>query len=304
MIRRKSTPKTSCYTPTSQVESRTRGAAKLTKLPGYGAWRRFAPCRWTLEDQDALDARLQKFKRQVMKVTSDTYHDDGQSIMNLLRALHSLRESGRLVEAREHATGLRFDVVASVRVDTIFTREVPAPVFAFASKSPVAKIFVPHFGCSINGDLVLNDRFALGQRQEMLYTYLNRIEHSHVPREQEGDAARRRSVGNTHLPERGLGQAHPPSRGSSSFAYEGSRAWRVHLAQASSCSRTAYVPGAEETDQCDQACMLAQPRCEAGPRLPLSGRQHYAARFFDRAVTAGATTRRRWIAFSSAATTP
>ena len=50
-----------------------------------------------------------------MKVTSDTYHDDGQSIMNLLRALHSLRESGRLVEAREHATGLRFDVVASVR---------------------------------------------------------------------------------------------------------------------------------------------------------------------------------------------
>ena len=55
-------------------------------------------------------------------------------------------ESGRLVEAREHATGLRFDVVASVRVDTIFTREVPAPVFAFASKSPVAKIFVPHLG--------------------------------------------------------------------------------------------------------------------------------------------------------------
>ena len=31
-----------------------------------------------------------------MKVTSDTYHDDGQSIMNLLRALHSLpsMESG------------------------------------------------------------------------------------------------------------------------------------------------------------------------------------------------------------------
>ena len=50
-----------------------RSGEALQKLPGYGAWRRFAPCRWTLEDQDALDARLQKFKRQVMKVTSDTY---------------------------------------------------------------------------------------------------------------------------------------------------------------------------------------------------------------------------------------
>ena len=134
-----------------------RGAAKLYKncrATGLGEGSRPADGLWKIRQ---LDARLQKFKRQVMKVTSDTYHDDGQSIMNLLRALHSLRESGRLVEAREHATGLTFDVVASVRVDTIFTREVPAPVFAFASKSPVAKIFVPHFGCSINGDLVLND---------------------------------------------------------------------------------------------------------------------------------------------------
>ena len=85
------------------------------------------------------------------------------------------------MEAREHATGLRFDVVASVRVDTIFTREVPAPVFAFASKMRSSPSAWPRSSCptmvlSINGDLVLNDRFALGQRQEMLYTYLNRIE--------------------------------------------------------------------------------------------------------------------------------
>ena len=36
----------------------------------------------------------------------------------------------------------------------------------------------------------------------------------------------------------------------------------------------------EETDQCDQACMLAQPRCEAGRGCRQRG-QHYAARFFD-----------------------
>ena len=38
-----------------------------------------------MEIKAALDARLQKFKRQVMKVTS-AYHDDGQSIMNLFGA--------------------------------------------------------------------------------------------------------------------------------------------------------------------------------------------------------------------------
>ena len=67
---------------------------------------------------------------------------------------------------------VEFDVVASVRC-TIFTREVPAPVFAFASKV-VAKIFVPHFGCSINGDLVLNVDLPWASARRYL-TYLNRI---------------------------------------------------------------------------------------------------------------------------------
>ena len=43
----------------------------------------------------------QKFKRQVMKVTSDTYHDDGQSIMNLLQALRF----GNQVFGRQDAYG-------------------------------------------------------------------------------------------------------------------------------------------------------------------------------------------------------
>ena len=255
-----------------------RSGEALQKLPGYGAWRRFAPCRWTLEDQDALDARLQKFKRQVMKVTSDTYHDDGQSIMNLLRALHSLRESGRLVEAREHATGLRFDVVASVRVDTIFTREVPAPVFAFAKKSPVAKIFVPHFGCSINGDLVLNDRFALGQRQEMLYVYLNRIETLITYHVNKSETRHVGISGERHLLN-AVSDKHIPVARLFEFCLRrvraGGRIWYKLFV-----SQDGHTCPLEETDQCDQACMLAQPRCEAGRGCRQRG-QHYAARFFD-----------------------
>ena len=255
-----------------------RTAESLQKLPGYGAWRRFAPCRWTLEDQDALDARLQKFKRRVMESTSDTYHDDGQSIMNLLRALHSLRESGRLVASREHATGLKFHVIASVRVDTILTREVPASVFAYAKHSTVAKIFVPHFGCSINGDLVLNDRFAIGQRQEMLHVYLNRIEtltNYHV------NSSETRHVGvsgERHLLN-AVADKHVPVARLFEFCLRrvraGGRIWYKLFV-----SQDGHTCPLEETDFCDQACMLAQPRCEAGRGCRQRG-QHYAARFFD-----------------------
>ena len=142
-------------------------------LPGYGDWTRFRPCKWTLEDQDALDRKLEPLrKRVVARTVGDTYHDGGASLMNLLRALHSLRETAKLVEARELETGRQFHAIASVRVDTIFTRELPASVFAHVRKSRVARLFIPHFGCSINGDLVMNDRFAVGQRRPMLESYL------------------------------------------------------------------------------------------------------------------------------------
>lgn len=114
-------------------------------LPGSGDWARFAPCRYSLEDQDALDLRLERLKRRIVENALDTYSDGGESVKNLLRALYSLKQSAHLVEARELALGRPYHVVVSCRVDTIFTREVPGWTYEYVRRSPVAKLFIPHF---------------------------------------------------------------------------------------------------------------------------------------------------------------
>ena len=124
-------------------------------LPGYVDWARFAPCRYTLEDQDVLDIKLARLRRRVVEHGKDFYGDNGDSIKNLLRALYSLKQSAHLVEARELELQRRYHTVVSVRVDTIFTREVPGAIYEYVRRSPVAKLFIPHFGCSINGDLLI-----------------------------------------------------------------------------------------------------------------------------------------------------
>ena len=110
--------------------------------------------------------------------------------MNLLRALYSLRASGGLIRGHEVATGRTYDVVVSARVDTIFTREVPGATYAYVHRSPVAKLFVPHFGCSVNTELLLNDRFAVGEREAMVHVYLPRIDTLRKHKKEHEDATR------------------------------------------------------------------------------------------------------------------
>ncbi|KAH8050758.1 hypothetical protein JL722_11090 [Aureococcus anophagefferens] len=84
--------------------------------------------------------------------------------------------SPRTSSRRELELQRRYHTVVSVRVDTIFTREVPGAIYEYVRRSPVAKLFIPHFGCSINGDLLMNDRFAMGQRDAMVDAYLTRVD--------------------------------------------------------------------------------------------------------------------------------
>jgi hypothetical protein len=67
---------------------------------------------------------------------------------------------------------LKYDVVAAVRLDTMFTRAVPGDVY---SNLGDVGVFVPHFGCSITGNTLMNDRFAMGSRAGMLEAYMPRI---------------------------------------------------------------------------------------------------------------------------------
>ncbi|KAH8098352.1 hypothetical protein JL720_1294 [Aureococcus anophagefferens] len=100
----------------------------------------------TNEDhEDVLDIKLARLRRRVVEHGKDFYGDNGDSIKNLLRALYSLKQSAHLVEARELELQRRYHTVVSVRVDTIFTREVPGAIYEYVRRSPVAKLFIPHF---------------------------------------------------------------------------------------------------------------------------------------------------------------
>lgn len=251
---------------------------RAQELPGAGDWARFAPCRYALEDQDALDMRLERLKRWIVGHTLDSYSDGGESVMNLLRALYSLKQSALLVEARERALGRAYHVVVSVRVDTIFTRELPGWTYEYVRRSPVAKIFVPHFGCSINGDMLVNDRFAVGDREAMLDIYLSRIDtvgnYSGAT-----DGSRHAGLtGERHLLNTIRSHGVPMAR-----MYEfclrrvraGGRIW-IKLFT----SLDGSVCPLETVDYCGRECMARQPRCAAGIGCRQRG-IHTRVRFFD-----------------------
>ena len=286
------------------VDHITNSRSKETEqaLPGPLEWTRFAPCRYSLEDQDVLDIKLTRLKRSLSRERKrDMYHDQGASLHNLLRALHSLKESARLVEAREQALGFRYHVVASVRVDTIFTRDVPGDVYHYARRSPVAKLFVPHFGCSIQQDLLLNDRFAVGAREAMLEVYLTRID-TIANFTSTDDRLKSGLSGERHLFNTVKARGVPTAR-MHDFCLRrvraGGQIWvKVFTSNDKrTCplelidQRERGVPSSRPiaaraprervaVRRCDDACMAKQPSCAVGAGCQQRG-VHIAARLFD-----------------------
>ena len=247
-------------------------------LPGYVDWARFAPCRYTLEDQDVLDIKLARLRRRVVEHGKDFYGDNGDSIKNLLRALYSLKQSAHLVEARELELQRRYHTVVSVRVDTIFTREVPGAIYEYVRRSPVAKLFIPHFGCSINGDLLMNDRFAMGQRDAMVDAYLTRVD---TIANYSGATDGSRHGGLTG--ERHLLNTLQIHNVAVARMYEfclrrvraGGRIW-LKLFQPLDDHQCPL----ELVDHCGQECMRDQPRCDVGVGCYQRG-VHRQSRLFD-----------------------
>ena len=247
-------------------------------LPGYVDWARFAPCRYTLEDQDVLDIKLTRLRRKVVERSNDFYKDDGASIKNLLRALYSLKQSAHLVEARELELGRKYHTVASVRVDTIFTRGVPGLLYEYARRSPVARLFIPHFGCSINGDLLMNDRFALGQRDAMVNAYPTRID-TIANYSGATDGSRHRGLtGERHLLNT-LAQHDIPTARMYEFCLRRVRAGGKIWLKLFLPLDDKQCP-LELVDHCDRECMQAQPQCDVGVGCYQRG-VHRQARLFD-----------------------
>ncbi|KAK7253552.1 hypothetical protein SO694_000011132 [Aureococcus anophagefferens] len=247
-------------------------------LPAPLAWTRLAPCRYALEDQNVLDVKLGRLRHSLSRERKrDLYKDHGASLQNLFRALHSLKETARLIEARELALDLRYDVVASVRVDTIFTRSVPGDVYAYVKKSPVAKLFVPHFGCSIQHDLLLNDRFAVGAREAMLHVYLPRID-TVANFTSADDRGKSGLSGERHLFNAVKARGVPTAR-MHEFCLRRVRAGGQIWVKVFTPRDDRTCP-LEALDVCDDGCMERQPACAAGRGCHQRG-VHIAARLFD-----------------------
>lgn len=254
-------------------------------------WIGYAPCRYTLEDQDVTDIKLGRLRRAVDESESRwrgtpirrrrgrLYADGGASVLNLLRALYSLRASGALVEARELSLNRPYHVVASVRADVVFTREVPGDLWAFVRASPVAKLFVPHFGCAITGDLLLNDRFAVGAREAMLDAYLPRIE-TVTAFNASDDRAKSGLSGERHLFQTIQARGIPTAR-LRELCLRRVRATGELRQRVYDVNKGKLCPLEDPNlKRCDATCMENTPRCAADQGCHQRG-LYISTRFFD-----------------------
>ena len=164
-----------------------------------------------------------------------------------------------------------------MRLDAVFTREVPGDVWAFARASPVAKLLVPHFGCSINNDLLFNDRFAVGAREAMLDVYLPRLDTVATFNATDGRAKAGLS-GERHLFNTVRARGVPTAR-MREFCLRRVRAGGALWTRVYTPVDKATCP-LETLDACDAACMAAQPRCAAGRGCQQRG-LYIHTRFFD-----------------------
>ncbi|KAH8074123.1 hypothetical protein JL721_2685 [Aureococcus anophagefferens] len=219
-------------------------------LPGYVDWARFAPCRYTLEDQDVLDIKLARLRRRVVEHGKDFYGDNGDSIKNLLRALYSLKQSAHLV---------------------------PGAIYEYVRGAP-SRSSSSRTGCSINGDLLMNDRFAMGQRDAMVDAYLTRVD---TIANYSGATDGSRHGGLTG--ERHLLNTLQIHNVAVARMYEfclrrvraGGRIW-LKLFQPLDDHQCPL----ELVDHCGQECMRDQPRCDVGVGCYQRG-VHRQSRLFD-----------------------
>ena len=184
-------------------------------------------------------------------------------------------------------------------MDTIFTREVPGATYAYVHRSPVAKLFVPHFGCSVNTELLLNDRFAVGEREAMVHVYLPRIDTLRKHKKEHEDATRHVFNARSRRERtRRNGPALPPKLLSGErHLFDTVQAHGVPTARIPQfCLRRVRAGGLiwvkvftsldshecplEKLDHCDERCMERQPACVAGRGCHQRGVNMHA-RFFD-----------------------
>ena len=222
------------------------------------------------------------------------------SLMNLLRALYSLRASGGLIRRPRGRDGpdVRRRRVGA-RGHDLHAGGARRDVCVHVHRSPVAKLFVPHFGCSVNTELLLNDRFAVGEREAMVHVYLPRIgtlrkhkkEHEdsnrHVVNAQSRRERTRRNgpalppkllSGERHLFD--TVQAHGvPTARIPQFCLRRVRAGGLIWVKVFTSLDSHECP-LEKLDHCDERCMERQPACVAGRGCHQRGVNMHA-RFFD-----------------------
>ena len=122
-------------------------------------------CRWAAEDQDVVDVKLRA--SYIGDAAIGTYNEHTRD--NIFRAAYSLQQVGRLVLAHEAWRAANYTLTAAVRLDTAVLSLLPLPLVGLAESGGLAVPAAHHYAG-------LNDRYAIGARDAMLHTYMQRLE--------------------------------------------------------------------------------------------------------------------------------
>ena len=145
---------------------------------------RLAPCRFVVEEQEAVDAEfnIEEAAKGTMRRSraSLSLFNDLPTVMNIHRSRLSLYTAGLMVRQYQKLSGFQYHIVVAVRPDTLLLTPLPAVVPAILLSEPET-IFVPAYAHGHAAGGGVNDRFAMGGGDKMLDVYVRQWDQQFIP---------------------------------------------------------------------------------------------------------------------------
>lgn len=147
-----------------------------SKLVDFSDWKLYEPSYYFIEDQDKFDMTINMSE---YSSHGDYWSNDGVSLRNHIRALHSLQHLANIVaetndisyRSKPLGYGKKFDYVIYARPDVYFTNDLPVQLMQLYPD----KLLLPDFHRSCKGK-EYNDRFAMGNT-DIALIYGNRMDY-------------------------------------------------------------------------------------------------------------------------------
>ena len=132
---------------------------------------RFNPCKFDATDQNVVDSKIEQTLKQTCYKYGDFWDDNKEcsTTKNYFRALFSQNDVANLIVSHQKKSGIKYDVVALVRPDVMFTLPMDVGLFDRVVESGrnggEEMLYNPEWG-SGGG---YNDRFLVGHPNPVLH---------------------------------------------------------------------------------------------------------------------------------------